>query len=148
MEAANSVIDQEAKWLASKNDKDRREARRAELKANIRELEAEHQKIKAVAPEAQALVDQWTGHVNELRRQFVHGLMARAAEGKTPVIAFDSPGALAYLDADRWIAAFPVLAEEVSGTKGLNSASRAMQIQVLDDELAELRHEYSTLGGI
>lgn len=38
MEVANSMIDQEAKWLASKNDKDRREARRAELKANIREL--------------------------------------------------------------------------------------------------------------
>lgn len=148
MEETSSMTPNETNWLTRKNDKEGRAARLAELKANIRELEAERNKVKALAPEAQALADQWTGHVNELKQQFVHGLMARAAEGKTPVIAFDSPGAMAYLDADRWIAAFPGLAEEVTRKRGINSGSRAMQIEMIDDELLALRHEYSLLGGL
>jgi len=148
METANSMTAQEAKWIAGRNNKEQREARLAELRASISELEREYQKIKSVAPEAQALVDQWAGCVKELRQRFVSGLAVRAMQGKTPVISFESPEAQAYLNADRWISAFPALAEEVTGSRGISSNNRALQVQIINDELSVLRAEYSALGGL
>lgn len=148
MEIANSMTAQEVKWIAGKNDKDQREARLAELRANISDLESEYQKIMTVAPGAQSLVDQWTGHLTALRQQFVHEIRARAVQGKTPVIRFESPEAQAYLNADRWISAFPGLAEEVTGCRGISSDNRALQVQIINDELSVLRAEYSSLGGL
>lgn len=148
METANSMTAQEAKWVAGRNNKDQREARLAELRASISELESEYQKIKTVAPEAQGLVDQWTGCITELRKQFVHEIRVRAMQGKTPVIRFESPEAQAYLNADRWISVFPVLAEEATGSRGISSDNRALQVQIINDELSVLRAEYSALGGV
>lgn len=146
MESTSNLTPQEAKWVAVKNEKEKRAARILELKLEIRELEAESRKVKESAPEGQMLVDQWTGNLQALKQQFVHDLMARAAQGKVPIINFGTPEALAFINADHWIKAIPELAEQVSGRKGMASTARALNI--INDELTVLRSEYSALGGV
>lgn len=146
MESTNNLTPQEAKWVAIKNDKVKRTARLIELKSEIRELEAEYRKERESAPEEQMLVDQWTGNLLASKQQFVHDLMAKAAQGKTPIINFGSPEALAFINAELWIKAIPALAEQVSGRKGMASTARALNI--INDELSVLRSEYHALGGV
>lgn len=148
MEATNSMTDQEAKWLASKNDKGRRDTRRAELRGKIKELEVQRMRARALGPEAKEMADKWLAELDFHSKEFVYSMTGDGTgNGRIPRIDFTSPGAMAFVLSDLWRDAIPELAKKIAGTNGVCTSENRVHMGMIDDQLIILRSELASLGG-
>ncbi len=115
-----------------------------EIKVRIRQIEAEHLKISAVQGMEDELVKYWRGAIEHLRKEFVSDLVSRAAGGRIPHLKLDSPAAMAFINAEQWLAAIPGLAAGVAGCMSNNEGPS--KLKSLNDELLRLQQELARLA--
>lgn len=148
MNETNNPMQNQQQWIENKQSRDQRNERRAELKMQIRDLEAQAMKLRVQSPEAEQMVEQWLGNVKWQLDTLVHQLRTDAALGKTPQITIDSPGLLGFLLYELCAEKLPALAAKVVGESPISVNDRALQTQIINDELLTLRTEYASLGGV
>ena len=138
-----TLVEEGQKYQAAKEAKNQRSIRCNEIKTQIARLEGERKAIKHSSPEADVLAAQWKADVEYFASEFVSELAGRVREGRSTKIRFDSPAAMAYFNADRWLDAIPALAERVAGAT--NTGGRT--IAAINSEIMVLRCELNSLGG-
>ena len=141
---SNETLAEEGrKYQENKEAKAQKFVRCNEIKVAISRLEAERKSLQKSSPEAEVLKAQWTVDVEYLVKEFVSELSGRVRDGGPTKIRFDSQAAMVYLNADRWLAAIPELAERVAGSTNRSGRS----IAGINGEIMALRCELNDLGG-
>ena len=134
--------DQARKYEEHKAKKAERLERANEIRSALRVLESERQRLLNSSPEAEALGEQMKADIEHLQREFVSELIGKARTGRSARIRFDSPGAMAFINRDRWLAAIPELASQVAGDQRHGGRT----IADINIEMMSLRVELGSLG--
>lgn len=132
-----------SKYEASKARENETRARINKIKDRLSTLESERLSILRSSPKASVLYDQWKANIEYLQREFVSELSERVYLGRDTRIRFDTPGAMAYINGDRWIDAIAGLAQQL----GEDARPEGRSMTCVSDEITLLRHELGSLGG-
>ena len=115
-----------------------------EIKIRLRQLGEEHRRVITEQQAEAGMIRQWRGALDSLRNEFIYGLASRATGGSIPHIKFDSPAAIAFINADRWEDAFPELVKRVAGARGADETAK--HLERINEEMVRLNKELSLLG--
>ena len=137
-----TLLEESNKYQEAKRAKAQRFVRGNEIRVAISRLEAESNALRHSSPEAEVLEAQWRGEVEYYSREFVYELKGRVCNGGSTKIRFDSTAAMVYLNADRWLAEIPALAERVAGNENRSGRS----IAGINGEIQSLKCELNALG--